>query len=199
MAGPQTPLRASIMAKAPVFDLGTHMTGWLAHVGGAVRVPASAVRRTALSKAIKLDVAELSRPAPISLLLPSFMPRKMSDEQIEAYLDSRPGWAILSTIDEDGFPHSVPLGYFRLGRDIVMGVRDGTHKIANIESNPNVSVLLEDGSSMADIRGVMCKVTLASFAKQTKHFSSPGKVPGDGACRSQTGPPHPDRAPPTSA
>jgi len=83
------------------------------------------------------------------------MPRKLTDEQIEAYLDSRPGWAILSTIDDDGFPHSVPLGYFRLGRDIVMGVRDGTHKVSNVESNPNVSVLLEDGSSMADIRGVM--------------------------------------------
>jgi len=83
------------------------------------------------------------------------MPRKLSDEQIAAYLDSRPGWAILSTIDEDGFPHSVPLGYFRLGHDIVMGVRDGTHKVANVESNPNVSVLLEDGSSMSDIRGVM--------------------------------------------
>jgi len=83
------------------------------------------------------------------------MPRKLSDEQIEVYLDSRPGWAILSTIDDDGFPHSVPLGYFRYGRDIVMGVRDGTRKVANVESNPNVSVLLEDGSSMADIRGVM--------------------------------------------
>lgn len=83
------------------------------------------------------------------------MPRKLTDEQIEAYLDSRPGWAILSTIDHDGFPHSVPLGYFRFGRDIVMGVRDGTRKVANVEGNPNVSVLLEDGSSMADIRGVM--------------------------------------------
>ena len=83
------------------------------------------------------------------------MPRKLSDEQIEAYLDSRPGWAVLSTIDTDGFPHSVPLGYFRFGRDIVMGVRDGTHKVANVEGNPNVSVMLEDGSSMADIRGVM--------------------------------------------
>ena len=83
------------------------------------------------------------------------MPRKFSDEQIEAYLDSRPCWAILSTIDKDGFPHSVPLGYFRLGRDIIMGVRDGTRKVANVESNPNVSILLEDGSSMADIRGVM--------------------------------------------
>jgi len=83
------------------------------------------------------------------------MPRRLSDEEVEAYLDSRPAWAILSTIDGDGFPHSVPLGYFRLGRDIVMGVRDGTRKVANVESNPNVSVLLEDGSSMADIRGVM--------------------------------------------
>ena len=79
----------------------------------------------------------------------------MSDEEIAAYLDSRPSWAILSTIENDGFPHSVPLGYFRLGRDIVMGVRDGTHKVANVEGNPNVSVLLEDGSTMADIRGVM--------------------------------------------
>ena len=83
------------------------------------------------------------------------MPRKLSDQEIAAYLDSRPGGAILSTVDDDGFPHSVPLGYFRLGHDIVMGVRDGTHKVANVESNPHVSVLLEDGSSMADIRGVM--------------------------------------------
>lgn len=83
------------------------------------------------------------------------MPRKLSDEQIAALLDSRPGWAILSTIDKDGFPHSVPLGYFRLGSDIVMGVRDGTRKVANVEGNPQVSVLLEDGSTMADIRGVM--------------------------------------------
>jgi nitroimidazol reductase NimA-like FMN-containing flavoprotein (pyridoxamine 5'-phosphate oxidase superfamily) len=83
------------------------------------------------------------------------VPGKLSDEQIAAYLDSRPGWAILTTIDKDGFPHSVPLGYFRLGSDIVMGVRDGTRKVANVERNPKASVLLEDGSSMADIRGVM--------------------------------------------
>ncbi|WP_445167785.1 pyridoxamine 5'-phosphate oxidase family protein [Mycolicibacterium sp. Dal123E01] len=83
------------------------------------------------------------------------MPRKLSDEEVEAYLDSRPGWAILTTIEKDGFPHSVPLGYFRLGSDVVLGVRDGTRKVANIENNPNVSILLEDGSTMADIRGVM--------------------------------------------
>ena len=62
---------------------------------------------------------------------------------------------MLSTIDEDGFPHTVPLGYFRIGRDIVMGVRDGTRKVANVEGNQNVSIMFEDGSSMEDIRGVM--------------------------------------------
>jgi nitroimidazol reductase NimA-like FMN-containing flavoprotein (pyridoxamine 5'-phosphate oxidase superfamily) len=36
-----------------------------------------------------------------------------------------------------------------------MGVRDGTRKVANVENNPHVSIMLEDGSSMADIRGVM--------------------------------------------
>ncbi len=83
------------------------------------------------------------------------MARKLSDEEIEAFLDSRPGWAMLSTIDKDGFPHTVPLGYFRVGGDIIMGVRDGTRKVANVESNPKVSVMLEDGATMADIRGVM--------------------------------------------
>ncbi len=83
------------------------------------------------------------------------MPRKLSDEQIQAFLDSRPSWAMLSTIGDDGFPHTVPLGYFRLGADIIMGVRDGTRKVANVENNPNVSVVLEEGSTMADIRGVM--------------------------------------------
>ncbi|WP_082690240.1 pyridoxamine 5'-phosphate oxidase family protein [Mycobacterium sp. M26] len=83
------------------------------------------------------------------------MPRKLSDEEVAAYLDSRPGWAVLSTIDSEGFPHSVPLGYFRLDRDVILGVRDGTRKVANIEANPNVSIMLEDGSTMADIRGVM--------------------------------------------
>lgn len=83
------------------------------------------------------------------------MPRKLTDEEIEAFLDSRRGWAMLSTIDSGGFPHTVPLGYFRLGHDIVMGVRDRTRKVADVEADPKVSVMLEDGSSMADIRGVL--------------------------------------------
>lgn len=83
------------------------------------------------------------------------MPRSLTDDEITAFLDSRPGWAALTTLDEDGFPHTVPLGYFRLGDDIVMGVRDNTRKVANVERDPKVSIMLEDGSTMSDIRGVM--------------------------------------------
>lgn len=83
------------------------------------------------------------------------MPARFTREEFDAFLDSRPGWIVLSTIDADGYPHSVPLGYFRNGEEIVCGVRDGTHKVRNVEANPRVSLVLEAGSTMADIRGVM--------------------------------------------
>ena len=83
------------------------------------------------------------------------MPKKLNRDEIHAFLDSRPGWAVLSTLSADGIPHSVPLGYYRFGDEVVMGVRDGTAKVANIERDSRVSVMLEAGSTMTDIRGVM--------------------------------------------
>ena len=83
------------------------------------------------------------------------MAKSMDLETFNAFLDSRPGWVVLSTLDEDGFPHSVPLGYFREGSRIYCGVRDNTRKLRNIDRNPKVSLLVESGSTMADIKGVM--------------------------------------------
>ena len=83
------------------------------------------------------------------------MPARMTDQEIKAFLDAKPGWIILSTIGSDGFPHSVPIGYFRLGDDIYLGCRAGTQKIKNIERNPKVSLVLESGSSRSDIKGAM--------------------------------------------
>ena len=51
------------------------------------------------------------------------MPRKFTRIEAHEFLDSKPGWITLSTIGPDGFPHTVPLGYFRLGDEILMGVR----------------------------------------------------------------------------
>ena len=83
------------------------------------------------------------------------MPRRLSTDEFNAFLDSKPGWIVLSTIGADGFPHSVPLGYFRDGDTIYSGVRDGTTKVRNVEANPKVSLMVESGSTMGDIKGAM--------------------------------------------
>jgi len=83
------------------------------------------------------------------------MPAHMTDQEVKAFLDAKPGWIVLSTLGRDGYPHSVPLGYFRLGDDVYIGCRAGTQKIKNIERNPKVSLVLESGSTRKDIRGVM--------------------------------------------
>ncbi|MEM7252286.1 MAG: pyridoxamine 5'-phosphate oxidase family protein [Pseudomonadota bacterium] len=82
-------------------------------------------------------------------------PRKLSPDEIQHFVDSRPGWIMFSTISPSGHPHTVPLGYFRHGDDLVMGVRDDTVKIRNIERNSMASALLESGHTMADIKGVL--------------------------------------------
>ena len=71
------------------------------------------------------------------------MPRNLTIQESHEFLDSKPGWIALTTIGPDGYPHTVPLGYFRLGEDIVMGVRGNTRKLKNIQDNPKVSLLLE--------------------------------------------------------
>ena len=93
------------------------------------------------------------------------MPRKMSIKEAHEFLDSKPGWIALTTIGPDGYPHTVPLGYFRLGNDILMGVRGNTRKLRNIQDNPRVSLLLESGKSRQDIKGLMVQGTA------TVHYS----------------------------
>ncbi len=83
------------------------------------------------------------------------MPAKMTPQEVHEFLDSKPGWIMLSTIGRDGFPHSVPLGYFRLGDNVYLGCRAETQKVKNIERNSQVSLALESGSTMRDIKGVM--------------------------------------------
>jgi nitroimidazol reductase NimA-like FMN-containing flavoprotein (pyridoxamine 5'-phosphate oxidase superfamily) len=79
----------------------------------------------------------------------------MTPQEVRDFLDSKPGWIILSTIGRDGYPHSVPLGYFRLGDDVYLGCRARTQKVKNIERNPQVSLVLETGSTMGDLKGLM--------------------------------------------
>ena len=83
------------------------------------------------------------------------MPATFTKDEAHAFLDSRPGWLILTTIGPDGFPHTVPIGYFRSGDEIYTGGREGTQRLANIRRNPQVSALVESGGSMQDIKGLL--------------------------------------------
>ena len=80
---------------------------------------------------------------------------EMTGEEAYGFLDNGPRWAVLSTVGKDGFPHSVPLGYFRVGDEVAVSVR-GQRKV-NIARNPKVALLLEDGDSMADLRGLLIR------------------------------------------
>lgn len=79
----------------------------------------------------------------------------MLDDEVKAFLDAKPGWIVLSTIGLHGYPHSVPIGYFRLGNEIYLGCKAHSQKVKNIERNPKVSLMLESGKTRQDIKGVM--------------------------------------------
>ena len=101
------------------------------------------------------------------------MPRKLIRQEAHEFLDSKPGWIMLSTVGPDGYPHTVPLGYFRLGDEILMGVRSGTRKLRNIQGNPKVSLLLENGRTRKDIKGLMIQgtATLHTNPEETLHYA----------------------------
>ena len=101
------------------------------------------------------------------------MPRELTLQEAQEFLDSKPGWIMLSTVGPDGYPHTVPLGYFRLGDEILMGVRGGTKKLRNIQANAKVSLLLESGGTMKDIKALMIQgtATLHDDQKETLHYA----------------------------
>ena len=100
----------------------------------------------------------------------------MSREEIDQYLDSKPGWIALTTLGADGYPHTVPLGYFRLDNDILMGVHDATVKTRNIDRDPRVSLMVESGTTMADIKGVMVqgRAEIVRAAEEVLHYMREG-------------------------
>ncbi len=85
------------------------------------------------------------------------MTGRMTMEETLAFLDAKPrdGHLVFTSIGPRGYPHSVPLSYFRVGEELVMGARTGTQKLRNIERDPHVSISLEDGNTIETLRGLM--------------------------------------------
>jgi PPOX class probable F420-dependent enzyme len=70
---------------------------------------------------------------------------------------SQPHKASLATVDKDGFPHVVAMGYMFRDGVIYMTSYGKAQKVLNIRRNPKVGVMVESGQSYRDFRGVMIR------------------------------------------
>ena len=79
----------------------------------------------------------------------------LTQDEIWQLCDQQPGWAALTTLDEDGYPHTVAIGYFRLEQVLYCGCRAGTRKCRNLLANPKATLMIESGRASGSLRGVM--------------------------------------------
>ena len=79
----------------------------------------------------------------------------IEDPEIAEYLDGRSEWAVLTTLDADGYPHSVALGYYRIGDVVYVGTPAGTRKVRNAEANPRASLMVAGSKASGDWSGVL--------------------------------------------
>ncbi len=81
----------------------------------------------------------------------------LSDSQIRELLSLKDRWVALTTLDPDGFPHSVPMGCFLFEDKVVLGCRDGTQKVKNLERDSRCSLLWENGRGETTLTGVLIR------------------------------------------
>jgi PPOX class probable F420-dependent enzyme len=78
---------------------------------------------------------------------------EMTREEVYAWLDNGPRWCRLATVGRDGYPHQVPLGYFRLDEDIYVSMRG--QRLVNVRRNPKVSIVVDSGEGMNELKGAV--------------------------------------------
>ena len=79
----------------------------------------------------------------------------MTDEEVAAYLNGK-ATIVINSIGRDGVPHPAPM-WFTVEDDgaIVMTTFTKSQKIRNLKRDPRVTLLLEDGTVYAELRGVI--------------------------------------------
>lgn len=77
----------------------------------------------------------------------------MTRDEVFAYLDNGPRWGRLATIGRDGYPHIVPLGYFRVGDHVYVNMRG--QRLVNARRTPRASFCIDEGEGMRELKGVV--------------------------------------------
>jgi PPOX class probable F420-dependent enzyme len=77
----------------------------------------------------------------------------MTDDEIWSFIEGRKTLQA-ATINRDGTPHLVPLWFAVVDGDIVLETFTKSQKVVNLERDPRLTVLLEDGELYEKLRGV---------------------------------------------
>lgn len=78
---------------------------------------------------------------------------KMSDEEIRTFLDDNLKVQVAS-VGKDGAPHLTTLFYIVRDSKIAFWTYARSQKIRNLERDPRVSALVEDGTDYFELRGI---------------------------------------------
>lgn len=81
---------------------------------------------------------------------------RMSDDEIAAFIDGSKSLQV-ATIERDGSPHLSTLWFATVDGKIVFETYTKSQKIKNLERDPRITVLVEDGDVYEKLRGVMIK------------------------------------------
>jgi nitroimidazol reductase NimA-like FMN-containing flavoprotein (pyridoxamine 5'-phosphate oxidase superfamily) len=94
---------------------------------------------------------------PIEAAVPRRRQIRMTPEEQAAFLHDNTKCA-LATIDQDGFPHVVAMGFY-VGEDgaFYMTSYAKAQKVLNIRRNPQVGLMVEIGANYAELKGVMVR------------------------------------------
>jgi len=77
---------------------------------------------------------------------------RMSDEDLWSFIESQKTIQV-ATIGRDGLPHVVPLWFATLDGAIVLETFTKSQKVNNLERDPRLTVLFEDGDEYSKLRG----------------------------------------------
>ncbi|MDH3753042.1 MAG: TIGR03618 family F420-dependent PPOX class oxidoreductase [Acidimicrobiia bacterium] len=84
---------------------------------------------------------------------------KMTHEERVAFIDSQKSLQV-ATINADGTPHLTTLWFAVVEGDIVFETFTKSQKIKNLERDPRIACLVEDGEKYEQLRGVQLNGTV---------------------------------------
>ena len=78
---------------------------------------------------------------------------RMSDDEVWKFIGERKSLQV-ATLNRDGSPHLTTLWFAIMDGDLVFETYTKSQKIRNLERDPRITVLLEDGDRYDQLRGV---------------------------------------------